>query len=79
VNLFTVGQPHRLSHDGAYRWKVGATGFEPATSCSRSRRATGLRYAPNKTANERSSARKSKLTAYLRGTNTRPARGSTTI
>ena len=25
---------------------VGATGFEPATSCSRSRRATGLRYAP---------------------------------
>ena len=26
---------------------VGATGFEPATSCSRSRRATGLRYAPN--------------------------------
>ena len=27
--------------------EVGATGFEPATSCSRSRRATGLRYAPN--------------------------------
>ena len=26
--------------------EVGATGFEPATSCSRSRRATGLRYAP---------------------------------
>src|SRR5215472_3071522 len=26
--------------------RVGATGFEPATSCSRSRRATGLRYAP---------------------------------
>ena len=26
---------------------VGATGFEPATSCSRSRRATGLRYAPS--------------------------------
>jgi hypothetical protein len=25
---------------------VGATGFEPATSCSRSRRATELRYAP---------------------------------
>ena len=25
---------------------VGATGFEPATSCSRSRRATKLRYAP---------------------------------
>src|SRR5690348_10224391 len=28
------------------RCMVGATGFEPATSCSRSRRATGLRYAP---------------------------------
>ena len=25
---------------------VGATGFEPATSCSRSKRATMLRYAP---------------------------------
>src|SRR4029450_12470438 len=28
---------------------VGATGFEPATSCSRSRRATKLRYAPSLT------------------------------
>src|ERR671914_812799 len=27
---------------------VGATGFEPATSCSRSRRSTGLSYAPPK-------------------------------
>src|SRR6266496_5977367 len=27
--------------------KVGATGFEPAISCSQSRRDTGLRYAPN--------------------------------
>ncbi len=26
---------------------VGAAGFEPTTSCSQSRRATGLRYAPN--------------------------------
>ena len=26
---------------------VGAAGFEPATSCSQSRRDTGLRYAPN--------------------------------
>ena len=25
---------------------VGARGFEPPTSCSQSRRATGLRYAP---------------------------------
>ena len=25
---------------------VGATGFEPATSSSRTKRATGLRYAP---------------------------------
>ena len=25
---------------------VGATGFEPTTSCSQSRRATKLRYAP---------------------------------
>ena len=25
---------------------VGAKGFEPPTSCSQSRRATGLRYAP---------------------------------
>jgi hypothetical protein len=33
--------------DAAIRiYMVGATGFEPATSCSRSRRATGLRYAP---------------------------------
>ena len=28
---------------------VGATGFEPATSCSRSRRSTGLSYAPKLT------------------------------
>jgi len=27
-------------------YSVGATGFEPATSCSRSRRSTGLSYAP---------------------------------
>ena len=26
--------------------KVGATGFEPATTCSQNRRATGLRYTP---------------------------------
>jgi hypothetical protein len=27
-------------------YTIGATGFEPATSCSRSRRSTGLSYAP---------------------------------
>ena len=35
-----------LPSDGRGLQMVGATGFEPATSCSRSRRATGLRYAP---------------------------------
>jgi len=30
---------------------VGARGFEPPTSCSQSRRATRLRYAPNKGTN----------------------------
>ena len=30
----------------ASRRMVGAAGFEPATSCSQSRRDTGLRYAP---------------------------------
>jgi hypothetical protein len=29
-------------------WLVGARGFEPPTSCSQSRRATGLRYAPTR-------------------------------
>ena len=38
--------PHNVGRCGAIRCIVGATGFEPATSCSRSRRATGLRYAP---------------------------------
>ncbi len=31
---------------GASAGVVGATGFEPATSSSRTKRATGLRYAP---------------------------------
>src|SRR5512137_1014553 len=35
-------------NDGSKKM-VGATGFEPATSCSRSRRATKLRYAPSVT------------------------------
>src|ERR1700730_5527293 len=42
------GQKKPLQRNVAEAWldSVGATGFEPATSCSRSRRATGLRYAP---------------------------------
>ena len=36
--------PVRARHSSAAR--VGAAGFEPATSCSQSRRDTGLRYAP---------------------------------
>jgi hypothetical protein len=27
-------------------WEIGAPGFEPGTSCSQSRRATGLRHTP---------------------------------
>ena len=39
-------KPHRLTDDEASRSTIGAPGFEPGTSCSRSRRATRLRYAP---------------------------------
>ena len=39
------GSP-RGARTSAVRMVVGATGFEPATSCSRSRRSTGLSYAP---------------------------------
>ena len=38
--------PCNAKHCRGSSYEVGATGFEPATSCSRSRRATGLRYAP---------------------------------
>ena len=34
------------SHVSPYGIRLGATGFEPATSCSQSRCATGLRHAP---------------------------------
>ena len=34
------------SYAKAMEGEVGATGFEPATSSSRTKRATGLRYAP---------------------------------
>ena len=42
---------HRMRHvvaepAAAYTIDVGAAGFEPTTSCSQSRRATELRYAP---------------------------------
>src|SRR5439155_8593792 len=40
------GPPARGPAPRGRREMVGATGFEPATSCSRSRRATKLRYAP---------------------------------
>lgn len=42
VSRCAVRATHRLSSAGI----LGATGFEPATSCSQSRRATGLRHAP---------------------------------
>src|SRR5206468_12441524 len=41
------GPPARGPAPRGRREMVGATGFEPATSCSRSRRATKLRYAPS--------------------------------
>ena len=41
------GYPNQLS----LRSTVGAAGFEPATSRTRTVRATGLRYAPNETWN----------------------------
>jgi hypothetical protein len=38
---------HKKSPDETRRgFLVGAAGFEPTTSCSQSRRDTGLRYAP---------------------------------
>ncbi len=43
------GQPVEDQRVGRFvlaLFSVGATGFEPATSCSRSRRSTGLSYAP---------------------------------
>jgi hypothetical protein len=51
VNLSTriaeKKKPHHVADDEACTEKVGAPGFEPGTSCSQSRRDTGLRYAPN--------------------------------
>ncbi len=41
------GRSSRSPHCSGKRL-VGATGFEPATSCSQSRRATRLRYAPTR-------------------------------
>ena len=47
---FVAGEPVDISITGfsnGFRIRdVGATGFEPATLCSQSRCATGLRYAP---------------------------------
>jgi hypothetical protein len=35
-----------LSANGVTYYNIGAPGFEPGTSCSQSRRATGLRHTP---------------------------------
>jgi hypothetical protein len=40
-------RPANRPPQGSLKPLVGATGFEPATSCSQSRRATRLRYAPS--------------------------------
>ena len=43
----THAQKRRPQRDAlGPHWQVGAPGFEPGTSCSQSRRDTGLRYAP---------------------------------
>ena len=39
-------KPDMVTHYHVEPCKVGAAGFEPATSCSQSRRATELRHAP---------------------------------
>src|SRR3546814_3652063 len=40
-----IGKKRRLKKDRKMKM-VGETGFEPATSCSQSKRATGLRHSP---------------------------------
>ena len=47
LNWRPQGCPNQIT----LRSKVGAAGFEPATSRTRTVRATGLRYAPNETWN----------------------------
>ncbi len=42
----SYGQFDLLRARGGNNPVVGAEGFEPPTSCSQSKRATGLRYAP---------------------------------
>src|SRR5699024_5745257 len=48
VGLWMRGLPRMSVRHGRLRARtvVGATGFEPATSCSQSRRSTKLNYAP---------------------------------
>jgi hypothetical protein len=36
----------KLDLDAVLQFEIGMTGFEPAASCSQSRRATKLRYIP---------------------------------
>ena len=43
----SYGRRYRETRPG-YLEVVGVRGFEPPTSCSQSRRATGLRYTPTK-------------------------------
>src|SRR5262245_32391768 len=63
-------EPNRSRHHGgsdpAGDSMVRATGFEPATSCSRSRRATKLRYAPSCSKAPPTSARTLRLRAPRR-------------
>ena len=44
--------PSKESRSHIIMKNVGATGFEPATTCSQNRRATGLRYTPLSSHNE---------------------------
>ena len=48
LTLCQLSYSRRAALHRAQVWLVGATGFEPATPCSQSRCATGLRHAPPK-------------------------------
>jgi hypothetical protein len=44
--IHDVKRPEHVMTCRTLSYQVGAPGFEPGTSCSQSRRDTGLRYAP---------------------------------